>query len=150
MGIKRAGTTATGVVAVMALLFVGLPVGYFLVAYGCGREEERFGVTLADESVLGAGIAGAAGAAVVDTYQECDDDDLTVVVGRAYRYDGAREGVLRHYRDAAQADGWRHRADDCFTKRIDGALASLMLEGPADGSFAVEIAAAADSSEAWC
>ncbi|MEH0528145.1 hypothetical protein QBA75_13410 [Streptomyces stelliscabiei] len=147
MGIRRPGTTATGAVAVMALLFGGLPVGYFLVAYGCGRQEERFGVTLADEPVLGAGIAGAV---VVDTYQECDDDGPAVAAGRAYRYDGDREGVLRHYRDAAQAEGWRHRAGDCFTQRIDGALASPMPEGPADGSFAVETAAAADSSEAWC
>lgn len=147
MGIKRVGIQAAAVVAVVGLLFVGLPVGYFLVVYGCGREEQRFGEKLADDPVLGAGVDGAA---AEDSYQECDDDDLTVVAGKAYRYGGDKEIVLRHYRDAAQAHGWRYRASDCFTKQIDGALASLMLDGPTDGSFAVEVVATPDHSEPWC
>lgn len=54
------------------------------------------------------------------------------------------------YRDAAQAHGWRYRTSDRFTRSIDGAVASLTLEGPADGSLHVEIVAAREDSEPWC
>lgn len=141
--------STAGVVAAVALLGVGLPVGYFLVEYGCGREEERLGEALAEDPVLDDGVDGAR---VEESYQECDDDDLTAVAGKTYRYGGDRESVLAHYRDAAQAHGWRYRTGDCLTKSIDGAMAGLTLEGPGPGdrSLHVEIVAARQDSEPWC
>ncbi|MGW0842119.1 hypothetical protein ACWD26_18475 [Streptomyces sp. NPDC002787] len=141
------GVWAAAVMVVMALMAAGSPVGYFLFVYGCGQEEERFGDVLAGDPVLDDSVVGAR---AEESYQECDDDDLFVVVGKRYRHDGDRKGVLVRYRDAAQAHGWRYRTSDCFTKSIDGAVASLMLDAPADGSVYVEIVSARGDSEPWC
>lgn len=148
MRMQRVGIAAAGIVAAVGLVIVGAPVGYFLVGYGCGADEERLGEALARDPVLDDGPDGAEER---ESYQECDDDDLFVVAGKAYAYEGeSRESVLVHYRDAAQAHGWRHRVDDCFSKRIDGTVAYLSVEGLADGAFEVSILADRDDTGSWC
>ncbi|WP_338897518.1 hypothetical protein WBG99_19485 [Streptomyces sp. TG1A-60] len=147
MRMAMVGTWAAVVMVVMGLVVVGVPVGYFLFVYGCGREEERLGEALAGDPVLGEGVEGVR---AEESYQGCDDDDLFVVAGKSYRYGGDRKSVLAHYREAAPAHGWRYRTNDCFTKSIDGAVASLTLHGPADGSLQVEIVAVREDPEPWC
>lgn len=137
--------SGVGIAAVLGLVVVGAPVGYFLVAYGCGTEEERLGEALARDPVLDDGPDGAE---VRESYQECDDDDLFVAAGKVYGYEGeSRESVLVHYRGAAQAHGWLlHGAGDCFSKEIDGTVAYLSIEGPADGAFQVGVIADRDDT----
>lgn len=92
------------------------------------------------------------GAGREESYRECDDDDLFVVVGARYRAGAAvREDVLGHYRRAAVADGWQPGAvSGCFTKAVGGTTAYLELEDPdADGRFPVEIVADRAGGE-WC
>lgn len=147
MRIRGVGKSAAGLVAVVALVVVGVPAGYLLIDYGCGGAEQRLGEALAADPVLDDGPDGAE---PQESYQECDDDDLFVVAGTAYRFGGSRGQGLSHYRDAAEAHGWRYRTSDCFTKSIDGTLAQLTVVGPADGSLHVEIIAQRDSSEPEC
>ncbi|MFI6034153.1 hypothetical protein ACIBBD_08290 [Streptomyces sp. NPDC051315] len=151
----RHGVTAAAaaglVVAVVAAgaVFLGAPAVYFLTDYGCGDAEDRLAGTLAGEAVL---AAEPAGAGREETYRECDDDDLFVVVGARYRAgSAARQDVLAHYRRAAVADGWRPGpVSGCFTKAVGGTTAYLELETPdADGRFHVEIVADRAGSE-WC
>lgn len=141
------GISAVGVMAAVGGLVVGVPAAPFVMEYGCGPTEERLGEALAGDPVLDAGVEEAR---AEESYQECDDDDLNVVAGKAYRYGGDRESVLVHYRDAARAHGWRYRTSACFTKSIDGSVASLILEGLTDGSLQVEIIAADGATEHWC
>ncbi|GAB3179490.1 hypothetical protein GCM10027162_32060 [Streptomyces incanus] len=148
-----AGTRAAAVVAVAGLLLVGLPTVYFLTTYGCGGAEDRLAEAMADEAVLGTAPEGADRAS---HDQECDDDDLFVTVGTQYRYDGSPKTALRHYREAARADGWRPRATaggetvpGCFTKAVDGTTAYLTVEGPEEGVLHVDIIADHAESE-WC
>lgn len=100
--------------------------------------EERLGGGVGRESVPGDGPERPEAR---EPYEECDDDDLFAVAGRAYAYDGARESVVAHCRDAARGQGWRQRAVDCFSERIDGTTAHLGVEGPAGGSCQVELIA---------
>jgi hypothetical protein len=152
MRIHKVGTSLAGLLAAVGLLgtaafvAVGAPLGYFLFEYGCGAEEDRFGEVLAGESVLGARPKGAGEG---EPYQGCDDDDLFVVAGTSYAYGGPRESVLAHYREAALAEGWQVRAEDCFAKRIDGTTAYLTVEGPTGGSLQIEIIVDRDDSH-WC
>ncbi|MET7297072.1 hypothetical protein ABZS79_34105 [Streptomyces griseoloalbus] len=132
---------------------MGLPALYFLTVYGCGEEEDRLAEVMAGEAVLDAAPEGAGRE---DRYQECDDDDRRVVVGTRYRYDGASGQALRHYGEAAGADGWRPQegaggeiAPSCFTKSVGGTTAYLGVEGPDDGLLYVEIVADPAKSQ-WC
>jgi len=148
-----AGFLLAGIVAVSALVLVGLPALYFLTFYGCGEEEDRLAEVMAGEAVLDAGPEGAGQG---DFYRECDDDDRFVVAGVEYRYGGSRESALAHYWKAAQADGWRPRTTaggepvpGCFTKSVGGTTAYLGVEDPDDGVLQVGIVADRAGSE-WC
>ncbi|WP_225877166.1 hypothetical protein [Streptomyces resistomycificus] len=139
--------------AVSGLLLTGLPALYFLTVHGCGEGEDRLAEVLAGETVLDAAPEGATRE---DRFQECDDDDRFVVVGARYRYDGSSREALRHYREAARADGWRPRAlagggtsPGCFTKSVGGTTAYLVVEGPDDRLLHVEIVADRANSQ-WC
>lgn len=132
---------------------VGLPAVYFLTTYGCGGAEDRLAEAMTDETVLGTAPEGADRAS---RYQECDDDDRFVAVGTQYRYDGSTRTALRHYREAAQADGWRPRTTaggetvpGCFTKAVGGTTAYLTVEGPERGVLDVGIIGDHVESE-WC
>jgi hypothetical protein len=147
-----AGIRAAAVVAVSGLLLTGLPALYFLTVYGCGEEEDRLADVMAGETVLDAAPEGAG---QKDRYQDCDDD-RSVVVGTRYRYDGASGQALRHYGEAARADGWRPRtaaggetAPSCFAKSVGGTTAYLEVEGPDNGLLHVEIVADHAKSQ-WC
>ncbi|MEV0226915.1 hypothetical protein [Streptomyces sp. NPDC050704] len=150
VGIKSAGLA---VLAAAVVVTVGIPAGYFLVVYGCGEKEDRLAAAIAGDPVLDAGPAGAGQGR---PYKGCDDDDLWVYAGNSYSYGGSRESALVHYRDAAQANGWRPRdsasaasGSDCFTKRIGGTTAYLDVEDAGDGSVLVEIVADRTGSD-WC
>lgn len=149
----RAGIRPAAAAVVAGLLLTGLPALYFLTVYGCGEEEDRLAGVMAGETVLDAAPEGAGRE---DRYQECDDDDRFVVVGARYRYDGSPENALRHYGEAARADGWRPRtaagddtAASCFAKPMGGTTAYLDVEGPDDGLLHVEIVADHAKSQ-WC
>ncbi|MCX2923075.1 hypothetical protein [Streptomyces sp. NEAU-W12] len=145
------GSRLAAAVAASGLLLVGLPAVYFLTAYGCGEGEDRLAEAMAHETVLDTAPDGAGRA---NRYQECDDDDRFVVVGRQYPHDSSPRTALRHYRKAAQADGWRPGAaagggtvPGCFTKSVGGTTAYLVVEGPEKGVLHVEIVADHAESE---
>ncbi len=147
------GILLAGLVAVPVVMLVGVPAGYFLFVYGCGEQEDRLAETMAGDPVLDAGPAGA-GKGV--PYKGCDDDDLFVSVGREYKHGASLRSTLVHYREAAQANGWRPsgaRGDDsvsdCFTKRMGGTTAYLTVNGPDNGTVRVEIIADRAGSD-WC
>lgn len=152
MRMHRVGKTSAILVAVAGLLGTAgyavavSPVGYLLFEYGCGDSERRLGEALAKEPVLEM-PPPSAGAG--EPYRSCDDDDLFVVAGRSYAYQGSRENALRHYLDVASSRGWRPAAGDCLAKRIDGTTAYLTVWGPEKGSLDVEITADRDDSR-WC
>lgn len=148
-----AGLVRAGVVSgAFGLVLAGLPAVYFLTAYGCGGDEDRIAEVMAGEAVLDSAPQGAE---EDERYRSCDEDDLFVVVGARYRYDGPAESFLRHYREAAPADGWRPRttagsgdgaAPGCFSKSVAGTTAYLIIvDGDAgvrdDGHLYVEIVA---------
>lgn len=141
-----AAVAAFGAVIGVGATLVVSPAGYVLFEYGCGDSEEDLGEALAADAVLDVAPDGAG---EKESYESCDDDDLFVVAGHSYTYDGTHEAALAHYREAAQAGGWRQREGDCFSKEIDGTDAYLTVDGPADGSLAVEIVAARESLEDW-
>ncbi|MYV52529.1 hypothetical protein GT042_08450 [Streptomyces sp. SID3212] len=108
---------------------------------------------MAGDPVLGATPAAAEKG---EPYRGCDDDDLFVYAGTDYRYGGTRQSVLDHYRESAQANGWRSRpvrgdesVSDCFTKRIGGTTAYLTVQGPENGTVQAEIVADHARSD-WC
>ncbi|MES5824404.1 hypothetical protein [Streptomyces sp. RG80] len=160
MRMHRVGKTLAVVVAAVGLLgtagyvatgssvgpSVGSSAGYFPFGYGCGDAEERLGEALAKESVLDV-PPSSAGAG--ESYRSCDDDDLFVVAGRSYAYEGSRESALRHYLDVGSTRGWRTAAGDCLAKRIDGTTAYLTVWGPEKGTLDVEITADRAGSR-WC
>ncbi|MDX3135366.1 hypothetical protein PV367_37505 [Streptomyces europaeiscabiei] len=145
-------------VAAVKVVDVAIPEVGFLMEYGCGDAEDRLGEALAGDAVLDDEPDGAGAG---EAYDGCDDDDLFVVAGKSYTYDEGQgrgresdvlvhESVLAHYRDAAQANGWRYRSSGCFSKSIDGTTAYLTIDGPADGALDVEIIATRESSEPYC
>ncbi|MEE1757008.1 hypothetical protein [Streptomyces sp. SP18CS02] len=148
---QRVGMLLSGLVAVAVAMF-GVPVGYFVFVYGCGKQEDRLAETIAGDPVLADGPAGAGEGT---PYQGCDDDDLFVYAGKDYPYGASRQGALAHYQESARAHGWRPRTApgeapaDCFTKRIGGTTAYLTLEGPDDGALRMEIVADRADSD-WC
>ncbi|GGU32239.1 hypothetical protein [Streptomyces daghestanicus] len=150
MRIRKTGTVLGGL-ALGALLSAAAwqaagtpPVS--LLAYGCGDAEDRLGDALAGEPVL---ATAPDGARVKESYRSCDDDDLFVVAGTSYAYDGTRGTALAHLRADAAAQGWRDGAGTCLTKRVGGTTAYLTLEGPDDGTLWVELVADRDNSD-WC
>ncbi|TWF87420.1 hypothetical protein FHX78_114429 [Streptomyces capillispiralis] len=147
------GLRPVAAVAVSASVLVGLPALYFLTGYGCGADEDRLAEVMAAETVLDGAPEGARRE---DRYQECDDDDRFVVVAAQYRYDGSSGAALRHYGEAARADGWRPRdgagsgtAPSCFAKSLGGTTAYLHVEGPEHGLLHVSLVADAAKSQ-WC
>lgn len=148
VGISLAAVVAAaGLLGTAAFVVVESPVGYFLFEYGCGDAEDQLGEVLAGESVLEAAPEGSRGG---ESHRDCDDDDLFVVAGRSYAYEGSSESALEHYRDAASERGWRATAaGDCFAKRVDGTTAYLTVEGPDEGTLYVEIVADRGDSR-WC
>lgn len=135
-----------------------IPEVEFLMEYGCGGEEDRLGEALAGDAVLDDEPDGAGAG---EAYDGCDDDDLFVVAGKSYTYDEGQgrgresdvvvhESVLAHYRDAAQAHGWRYRSSGCFSKSIDGTTAYLTIDGPTGGVLDVGIIASREPSEPYC
>ncbi|WP_051773708.1 hypothetical protein [Streptomyces sp. NRRL S-237] len=112
-------------------------------------------------------------------YSECADDsgDAWLSAGRTYVYPGPREEVLDHYRQAAEADGWRFEPEpvraqetwgSCFTKGEDGQAKMFTLHFPparfltefygaeaaaefASGSgFEISVGSEADGAEVHC
>ncbi|WP_371579136.1 hypothetical protein [Streptomyces sp. NBC_01314] len=141
---------------------MAIPEVSFLMEYGCGDAEDRLGEALAGDAVLDDGPDGVGAG---EPYEGCDDDDLFVVAGKSYTYtytydkgqgrgrEGdvvAHESALAHYRDVAQAHGWRYRSSGCFDKRIDGTTAYLTIGGPTDGALDVGIIATREYSEPYC
>ncbi|MGW8504837.1 hypothetical protein [Streptomyces sp. CLCI03] len=74
-------------------------------------------------------------------YAECADDsgDAWLSAGRTYVYPGTRQEVVDHYREAAEADGWRFvpepmfdrdSGDVCFTKGEDGQAKTFTVSFP--------------------
>lgn len=148
-----AGSRLAVALAASGTLVMGLPALSFVAGYGCGEGEDRLAEVMALEAVLGTAPEGAA---QEDHYQECDNDDRFVVVGRRYQYDGSPKDALRHYGEAAQADSWRPRTTTggrtvpgCFTKAMGDTTAYLGVESTDDGLLHVEIVA--DHAESpWC
>lgn len=152
MRMHRVGKTLAALVVAGGLLgtagyvAVGSPAGNPLFGYGCGDAEERLGEVLAGESVLEVPPDGSRNG---ESYQECDDDDLFVVAGRSYAYDGSPQSALQHYRDRASAQGWRAVAGDCFTKPVGDTTGYLTVWGPDEGTLQVEITADREDGR-WC
>ncbi|MGP2437243.1 hypothetical protein [Streptomyces sp. JW3] len=152
MRIRTAGISLSGLLLTAGLLgfayqAVGEPARYLLFEYGCGDPEDRLGQALAAEAVLAAGPAGAGAGR---PYRSCDDDDLSVVAGASYPYEGSAAAVRAYYRTAAPDQGWQPRTDACYRKRIGGTTAYLTLEAPAGRELSVEIIADRAGGGAWC
>nr|WSZ97443.1 hypothetical protein OH820_18875 [Streptomyces sp. NBC_00857] len=152
MSRQRVGVLLAGLVAVPAVMLVGVSAGYFTFTYGCGEAETRLAEAMAADPVLDAGPGDASKG---ELYKECDDDDLFVSVGTEYPYSAPRQNNPGHYIEAAQAKGWQSlvRSEDdslpeCFTKRIDGTTAYLTVDGTGGGTR-LEITADRGGSE-WC
>ncbi|MEW1870787.1 hypothetical protein AB0420_22165 [Streptomyces caelestis] len=161
-------------VSVVAVLCAGeLGAAYFL---GGGLFLDRMGVSCEKSGKRMAQVSSAsvvppppAGAALLEGHEEaggeCMEDSGApwLAIDRYYRFNGGREAVVIHYRQAAEKSGWMPSGpesaeasaseapfDVCFDKDLAGAPALLRLRFESTRTFLMSVESSLDGEPMEC